>query len=57
MAIWKWSWPIYKLALHTKITIYRTTILSVVLYGPETWSFPMRKGHKLRVSENRVLRK
>jgi hypothetical protein len=29
----------------------------VVLYGCETWSLTLREEHKLRVSENRVLRK
>jgi predicted PP-loop superfamily ATPase len=32
-------------------------ILSVVLYGCETWSDIVRKRHRLRVSENRVLRR
>ena len=30
---------------------------SVVLYGCETWSVTLREGHRLRVLENRVLRK
>jgi hypothetical protein len=29
----------------------------VVLYGCETWSLTVREGHKLRVFENRVLRR
>jgi hypothetical protein len=29
----------------------------VVLYGCETWSLTVREKHKLRVFENRVLRK
>ena len=40
-----------------KIKIYRTTILSVVLYGCETWSLTLREEHRLRMSENRVLRR
>jgi hypothetical protein len=40
-----------------KIKIYRTVILPVVLYGCETWSLTLREEHKLRVFENRVLRK
>jgi hypothetical protein len=32
-------------------------ILSVVLYGRETWSLTLREEHKLRVFENRVLRR
>jgi hypothetical protein len=32
-------------------------MLPVVLYGCETWSLPLREGHRLRVFENRVLRR
>jgi hypothetical protein len=39
-----------------KIKIHKTVILPVVLYGCETWSLKLRKGHRLRVSENKVLR-
>jgi hypothetical protein len=38
-----------------KIKIYETIILSV-LYGFETWSVTIKEEHKLRVSENGVLR-
>jgi hypothetical protein len=31
--------------------------LPVVLYGSETWSLTLREEHRLRVFENRVLRK
>ena len=37
--------------------IYRTIILPVVLYGRETWSLTLREEHRLRVFENRVLRR
>ena len=37
--------------------IYRTIILPVVLYGCETWSLTLREEHRLRMSENRVLRR
>ena len=40
-----------------KIKIYRTIILPVVLYGCETWSLALREERKLRVFENRVLRR
>jgi len=40
-----------------KIKIYRTTILPVVIYGFETLSLALRKERRLRVFENRVLRK
>jgi hypothetical protein len=40
-----------------KIKIYRTIILPVVMYGCETWSLTLRDERRLRVFENRVLRK
>jgi len=40
-----------------EIKIYRTIILPVVLYGCETWSLTLREEPKLRVFENRVLRR
>ena len=45
------------LSKNLKIKIYRTIILSVVLYGCETWSLTLREKRKLRVFENMVLRK
>jgi hypothetical protein len=40
------------LSKNVKIKIYKTIILSVVLYGCETWSLILREEHKLRVFEN-----
>jgi hypothetical protein len=40
-----------------KIRIYKTIILPVVLYGCETWSVILKEEHRLRVFENRVLRR
>jgi sorting nexin-29 len=40
-----------------KIEIYKSVIFPVVLYGCETWPLTLREEHKLRVFENRVLRK
>jgi hypothetical protein len=37
--------------------MYRTIILSAVLYGCKTWSLTLRGEHRLRVFENRVLRR
>jgi len=37
--------------------IYRTIILPLVLYGYETWSLTSREERRLRVFENRVLRR
>ena len=45
------------LSKNLKIKIYRTLILPVVLYGCETWSLTLREEHRLRVFENRVLRR
>ena len=39
------------------IKVYRTIILPVILYGCETWSFTLREEHRVRVFENRVLRR
>jgi hypothetical protein len=36
---------------------YTRLILPVVLYGYETWSLTLRDEHRLRVFENRVLRR
>jgi hypothetical protein len=40
-----------------KVKIYRTKILPVVLYGCESWSLTLREECRLRVFENRVLRR
>jgi hypothetical protein len=40
-----------------KIRIYKTIILPVLLYGCETWSLTLREEHRLRVFENKVLRR
>jgi hypothetical protein len=42
---------------NVKIRIYKTIVLLVVLYGCETWSLTLREEHRLRVFENRVLRR
>ena len=45
------------LSKNLKIKIYRTIILPVVLYECETWSLTLREKRRLRVFENRVLRR
>jgi hypothetical protein len=45
------------LSRNVKIGIYKTIVLPVVLYGCETWSLTLRKEYRLRVFENRVLRR
>jgi hypothetical protein len=42
---------------NTKITVYRTVVLPVVLYGCETWSVTLREVQRMRVFENGVLRR
>ena len=45
------------LSKNIKINIHRTIIVPVVLYGCETWSLTFRGVRRLRVFENRVLRR
>jgi hypothetical protein len=45
------------LSKNVKVRKYKTIILSMVLHGCETWSLTVREEHKLRVFENRVLRR
>jgi hypothetical protein len=49
--------PFHLLMKNVDIKIYKTIILPVVLYGCETWSLTLREEHRLRVFENRVLRR
>jgi hypothetical protein len=46
-----------QLSKNVKVRIYKTIILPVVLHGCETWSLTLREEHKLKVFENRVLRR
>jgi hypothetical protein len=45
------------LSKNVKIRIYKTIILPVVLYRCETWSLTLWEEHRLRLFENRVLRR
>ena len=45
------------LSKNLKIKTYKTIILPVVLYGCETWSLTLREECRLRVFENRILRR
>jgi hypothetical protein len=40
-----------------KIKICKTIILPVVLYGCEAWSLTLREERRLRVFENRIMRR
>jgi hypothetical protein len=50
-------WTCYLLSKNIKIEIYRTIILPVILYGREILFFTWREERRLRVFENRVLRR
>jgi hypothetical protein len=45
------------LSRSVKVKIYKYVILPVALYGCETWSLTLREEHRLKVFENRVLRR
>jgi hypothetical protein len=45
------------LSKKVKIKIYKTIILPVILYGGGTWSLTLREERRLKVFENRVLRR
>jgi hypothetical protein len=45
------------LSRNVKVKIYKTTTLPVVLYGCKTWSLTLREEHRLRVFQNRVLKR
>jgi hypothetical protein len=45
------------LSKNIKSKIYRTVILPVVLYGYKAWPRTLREEHRLRVFDNRVLRR
>ena len=45
------------LSKNLKIKIYRTITLPLVMYGCQTWSLALKEERRLRVFENRVLRR
>jgi hypothetical protein len=47
----------HPLSKSIKIKIYKIIILSVVLYVCETWSLTLREERRVRVFENRVLKR
>jgi hypothetical protein len=40
-----------------KVRVHKITIFPLVVYGCETWSLALREENRLRVFENRVLRR
>jgi hypothetical protein len=51
------GYVVYLLSRKLKVKIYKTINLPVLLYGCETWYLTLREEHRLRVFENRVLRR
>jgi hypothetical protein len=49
--------PSCLLSRNVKVKICKTIIVPVVLCGCETWSLTLREEHRLRVFENRFLRR
>jgi hypothetical protein len=49
--------PVSLISRNLEIKIYESVILPAVLYGCATWSLALREEHRLRVFENRVLRR
>jgi hypothetical protein len=47
----------YLLSRTVKVKTHKIVIVLVVLYWCETWSHTLKEKHRLRVSENRVLRR
>jgi hypothetical protein len=45
------------LSSNLKVKIYKAIFLPVILYGRKTWSLTLMEKHRLRVFENRVLRR
>jgi hypothetical protein len=45
------------LSKNLRIGLYETIILPVILYRCETWFLTLREKHRLKVFENRVLRR
>ena len=45
------------LSKNLKIKIYKTIILSVVLYYCQTWSLAFKDGLRLKISENRNMKR
>jgi hypothetical protein len=45
------------LSKNIKVKIHKTIIFTLALYGCETWTLMLKEEHRLRVFENRVLRR
>lgn len=50
-------WRSTNLSFHTKIRIYKSNVLSVLLYGSECWKMTVAVERKLEVFQNKCLRR
>jgi hypothetical protein len=57
LIIWCRIWFFQFIIKNIKVKIYRAIILPVVVYGYETWSLTLKEECRLKVFENRVLRR
>ena len=57
LIIWCRIWFFQFIIKNIKVKIYRAIILPVVVYGYETWSLTLKEDCRLKVFENRVLRR
>jgi hypothetical protein len=55
--LYKFAYLFLYALIYLPIKIHQTIILPVVLYGCVTWSPTLREEHRLRVFQNRVLRR
>lgn len=56
-AMLKPIWRSTALSIHTKIRIYKSNVISVLLYGSECWKTTAAIEHKLAVFQNKCLRR
>ena len=57
LSFWAESFVFHFAIHHLKIKEYENLILPIVLYGCEIWLFKLMEECRLRVFENRVLRR
>ena len=56
-AMLKPIWKSKRLRLETKLRLYNSNVLSVLLYGSECWKLTAKLAHKLETFQNKCLRK
>ena len=56
-AMLKPIWKSKQLRLEAKLRLYNSNVLSVLIYGSESWKLSAKLAHKLETFQNRCLRK